>query len=125
MSEGVEVMAGAPILLMHAATQKPLCLEACKVPTDYGIELELSGKQATQTNKKLHMEQLATVRKGLCMYQGMCLEGVCVIRQSLAEAGISYASRWVAADRALCRLKQAERNLGDLLRTDAVRAGSV
>lgn len=79
LSEGVEVMAGAPVLLLHAATSTPLCLEACKVPTDYGVELELSARQATAANKKLAMEQLATVRRaqgtgagGGCAGAGAC-----------------------------------------------------
>lgn len=58
MSEGVEVALGAPILLVHCATQKPLCLESQKVPNDYGIELELSAHSAMGNGMKLAMEQM-------------------------------------------------------------------
>lgn len=56
-SEGVEVAVGAPLLLVHCATQKPLCVEAAKVPTDYGIELEVSARSAMNNGLKLACEQ--------------------------------------------------------------------
>ncbi|GIL84233.1 hypothetical protein Vretimale_15863 [Volvox reticuliferus] len=64
-SEGVEVAIGAPVLLVHCATQKPLCLEAARYPNDYGIELEVSARSATVNGLKLALEQLAQgVQKG-------------------------------------------------------------
>ncbi|EFJ51617.1 hypothetical protein VOLCADRAFT_87820 [Volvox carteri f. nagariensis] len=64
-SEGVEVAVGAPILLVHCATQKPLCLEAARYPNDYGIELEVSARSATANGLKLALEQLSQgVSKG-------------------------------------------------------------
>mmetsp|Transcript_17107 Transcript_17107/g.36945 ORF Transcript_17107/g.36945 Transcript_17107/m.36945 type:complete len:401 (-) Transcript_17107:72-1274(-) len=62
VSEGVEVLAGAPILLMHMATQKPLLVEQQKYPNDFGFELELSARAHTSQGLKLAMEQTA---KGL------------------------------------------------------------
>lgn len=43
-SEGIEVAAGAPLLLVHAATQQALCLEGPKrnVPNDFGFEHEVT-----------------------------------------------------------------------------------
>ncbi|GFR43092.1 hypothetical protein Agub_g4100 [Astrephomene gubernaculifera] len=61
-AEGVEVAAGAPVLLVHCATQKPLCLEAHRYPNDFGIELEVSARAATANGLKLALEQ---------MYQGV------------------------------------------------------
>ncbi|KXZ51142.1 hypothetical protein GPECTOR_13g629 [Gonium pectorale] len=64
-AEGVEVAAGAPILLVHCATQKPLCLESHRYPTDYGIELEVSARPAVNQGLKLALEQLSNgVEKG-------------------------------------------------------------
>lgn len=60
ISEGAEVMAGAPVLLMHCATQKPLCIEAHKVPNDFGYELELSARSAVNNGMKLALEQMFT-----------------------------------------------------------------
>jgi hypothetical protein len=44
LSIGVEVFAGAPVLLMHCATQKPLIVESQRYPTDFGVELELTAR---------------------------------------------------------------------------------
>ncbi|KAG2498430.1 hypothetical protein HYH03_003688 [Edaphochlamys debaryana] len=64
-SEGVEVAVGAPVLLLHCATQKPLCLEAARYPNDYGIELEVSARSAQVAGLKLAMEQMFSgVEKG-------------------------------------------------------------
>ncbi|KAG2423989.1 hypothetical protein HXX76_014815 [Chlamydomonas incerta] len=64
-AEGVEVAVGAPVLLVHCATQKPLCLEAARYPNDYGVELEVSARSAMGAGLKLAMEQMATgVQKG-------------------------------------------------------------
>ena len=57
LSEGVEVLAGAPILLVHCATQKPLIVEKNKYPSDFGIEYELSARPSTSQGMKLAMEQ--------------------------------------------------------------------
>ncbi len=43
LSEGVEVAAGAPILLVHAATQKPLLADGQKHPNDFGNEVCVGG----------------------------------------------------------------------------------
>eukprot|EP00201_Polytomella_parva_P017578 CAMPEP_0175071794 /NCGR_PEP_ID=MMETSP0052_2-20121109/19464_1 /TAXON_ID=51329 ORGANISM="Polytomella parva, Strain SAG 63-3" /NCGR_SAMPLE_ID=MMETSP0052_2 /ASSEMBLY_ACC=CAM_ASM_000194 /LENGTH=401 /DNA_ID=CAMNT_0016339051 /DNA_START=18 /DNA_END=1223 /DNA_ORIENTATION=+ len=58
-SDGVEVMAGAPIMLIHVPTQRPLCLEPHKYPNDFGSEMEISAKQATPLGLKLSTEQAA------------------------------------------------------------------
>ena len=66
---------GAPILLVHCATQKPLCLENQKVPNDYGIELELSARSALGNGMKLAMEQMFQVggrRAHACMCLPVC-----------------------------------------------------
>ena len=56
-------MAGAPILLVHAATQKPLIVEAeQRYPNEFGVEYELSARQSTGKGLKLAMEQTAKVR---------------------------------------------------------------
>lgn len=44
ISVGLEVLAGAPIQLIHCATQKPLLAETQKYPNDFGMELELSAR---------------------------------------------------------------------------------
>lgn len=52
-SEGVEVAAGAPIVLLHPATQQALhCDPACRqrVPNDFGFEFEVSGKAVVSTS---------------------------------------------------------------------------
>lgn len=69
-SEGVEVAVGAPLLLVHCATQKPLCVEAAKVPTDYGIELEVgrAGARATGTGT---LRLLAPVRLRAPDFRGL------------------------------------------------------
>lgn len=70
ISEGVEVMAGAPVLLVHAATQKPLIVEAeQRYPNEFGVEYELSARQSTGKGLKLAMEQTAKVRGG-CVRRG-------------------------------------------------------
>jgi hypothetical protein len=62
---GAQVAVGAPVLLIHAGTQKPLALEACRVPTDFGLELEVACRAAQGTGLKLAMEQMSTgVAKG-------------------------------------------------------------
>jgi hypothetical protein len=58
----VEVLAGAPILLVHTATQKPLIVEDSKYPNDFGNEFELSARQSTSQGLKLSMEQTQKVR---------------------------------------------------------------
>jgi hypothetical protein len=61
-SEGLEVMAGAPILLVHCATQKPLCIEQQhKVPSDFGLEYELSTHQAVSTGIQSGLEHMKQV----------------------------------------------------------------
>ncbi|WIA11012.1 hypothetical protein OEZ85_011166 [Tetradesmus obliquus] len=58
--EGVEVAAGAPLLLVHSATAKPLNLEeAAKRPTDFGVELEVSANAVTSSGKQLALEHAA------------------------------------------------------------------
>lgn len=42
ISEGLEVMAGAPVLLVHAMTQQVLQVLTHKYPTQFGLEFELS-----------------------------------------------------------------------------------
>lgn len=60
VSQGVEVMAGAPVLFIHCATKKPLCLEPYKYPNDFGHELEVSVRQAASQGLKLANEQAQT-----------------------------------------------------------------
>jgi hypothetical protein len=60
--EGVEVAAGALLLLVHCATAKPLNLEeAAKRPTDFGVELEVSAAAVTSSGKQLALEHAARV----------------------------------------------------------------
>jgi hypothetical protein len=60
----VEVAAGAPLLLVHCATAKPLNLEeAAKRPTDFGVELEVSASAVTSSGKQLALEHAARVSK--------------------------------------------------------------
>lgn len=42
ISEGLEVMSGSPVLLVHCMTQKVLVVLPQKYPTEFGLELELS-----------------------------------------------------------------------------------
>lgn len=62
LSEGVEVMAGAPVVFMHCGTQKALVIEAQKYPTDFGMELELSARPAINCGTKNGLEQASMVR---------------------------------------------------------------
>eukprot|EP00879_Flechtneria_rotunda_P021613 GHRR01022780.1.p1 GENE.GHRR01022780.1~~GHRR01022780.1.p1 ORF type:complete len:394 (+),score=136.20 GHRR01022780.1:107-1288(+) len=56
-AEGVEVAAGAPLLLVHCATQKPLNVEICVThPDDFGIELEVSAHAVMTSGKQLALE---------------------------------------------------------------------
>lgn len=60
-AEGVEVMAGAPLLLVHCATSKPLCLEqgaAQRYPNDFGMELEVTAHQAVSAGMQQGLEHL-------------------------------------------------------------------
>ncbi len=61
VSEGVEVLAGAPILLVHSATQMPLIVQDQRYPTEFGSELELSARQSTSAGMKMCMELTAKV----------------------------------------------------------------
>lgn len=64
--EGVEVAAGAPLLLVHCATDSPLNLEEhAKRPNDFGIELEVSAHAVTSTGKQLALEHAARVSEQL------------------------------------------------------------
>ena len=64
-SEGLEVLAGAPLLLAHCATQKPLCMEQQhRVPSDFGLEYELSTHQAVSAGIQSGLEHMAQV--GAC-----------------------------------------------------------
>ncbi|KAJ9532387.1 hypothetical protein QJQ45_010424 [Haematococcus lacustris] len=71
LSVGLEVLAGAPILLLHCATQKPLLADVGqKYPNDFGIEFELSARVNGSKGLKLALEQSSkgllkgTLRKG-------------------------------------------------------------
>jgi hypothetical protein len=61
---GAPVRAGAPVLLVHAATRAPLCLEAAlRVPTaDFGVELEVSAHLAAGHGMQQGLEHAARVR---------------------------------------------------------------
>eukprot|EP00199_Chlamydomonas_sp_CCMP681_P002151 CAMPEP_0119111138 /NCGR_PEP_ID=MMETSP1180-20130426/34119_1 /TAXON_ID=3052 ORGANISM="Chlamydomonas cf sp, Strain CCMP681" /NCGR_SAMPLE_ID=MMETSP1180 /ASSEMBLY_ACC=CAM_ASM_000741 /LENGTH=424 /DNA_ID=CAMNT_0007097937 /DNA_START=15 /DNA_END=1289 /DNA_ORIENTATION=+ len=53
LSVGLEVLMGAPIMLVHCATQKPLLVEINqKYPNNFGIELELSARPSTNKGMK-------------------------------------------------------------------------
>lgn len=52
LSVGLEVLAGAPVMLVHSATQKPLLVEDQKYPNDFGMELELSARSAMNKGMK-------------------------------------------------------------------------
>ncbi len=75
-SEGVEVAVGAPLLLVHCATQKPLCVEAAKVPTDYGIELEV-GRARTWARARIPYTYGTDTGRGPRSRRcwGYCLQG--------------------------------------------------
>lgn len=60
VSEGVEVLAGSPIILVHCATQKPLMVESQVYPNDFGNEWEVTARQSTSAGLKLAMEQTST-----------------------------------------------------------------
>ncbi|KAF5831151.1 flagellar associated protein [Dunaliella salina] len=57
LSAGLEVLAGAPIILLHCATQKPLVLENQKYPNDFGMELEVTARVSAPKGLKLALEQ--------------------------------------------------------------------
>jgi hypothetical protein len=61
---GVEVAAGAPLLLVHCATGQPLHLEGpeVKVPNDFGFEREVTARTATAPGLPCTLESLSQVR---------------------------------------------------------------
>lgn len=60
VSEGVEVFAGAPIVLQHTATQQPLVVDLDQVyPNEFGNERELSARACTSKGSKQVSEQTA------------------------------------------------------------------
>lgn len=68
-SEGVEVMAGVPIALLHCATACLLCLEPDAYPNDFGTEREVSFHNTKGNSKKMmlihemHGNLTATIAK--------------------------------------------------------------
>lgn len=90
-AEGVEVMAGAPVLLIHCATQAPLCLEEdVKYPNDFGIEREVSVHAAVTTAMQQgleHLSRVGVVTKAACWF-------CCCNSQNMAAPYASHAAFW-------------------------------
>mmetsp|Transcript_18271 Transcript_18271/g.45445 ORF Transcript_18271/g.45445 Transcript_18271/m.45445 type:complete len:296 (-) Transcript_18271:170-1057(-) len=60
VSEGVPVMAGAPIVLLHSQTNQCLSVEGHSLMNDFGKELELCGHTCASKGNSFLMEGLAT-----------------------------------------------------------------
>lgn len=60
VSEGVPVMAGAPIVLLHCQTNQCLCVGTHGFANDFGKELEVCGHTETSVGNSYKMEGLAT-----------------------------------------------------------------
>ena len=59
-SEGVEVMAGAPVVLLHCQTNRCAAMEGAAFATDFGNELEVCGRTVTGAGNAYVMQGLAT-----------------------------------------------------------------
>ena len=60
VSEGVPVMAGAPVVLLHCQSNQFLCVGTHGFANDFGTELEVCGHTATSVGNSYKMEGLAT-----------------------------------------------------------------
>ena len=60
VSEGVPVMAGAPIVLLHCQTNQCLSVEGHELMSDFGKELELCGHTSVSAGTSFVMEGMAT-----------------------------------------------------------------
>lgn len=60
VSEGVPVMAGAPVVLLHCQSNQCLCVGTHGFANDFGKELEVCGHTATSVGNSYKMEGLAT-----------------------------------------------------------------
>ena len=60
VSEGVPVMAGAPVVLLHCQSNQCLCVGTHGFANDFGTELEVCGHTATSVGNSYKMEGLAT-----------------------------------------------------------------
>uniref|UniRef100_A0A7S0X1Q8 Uncharacterized protein n=1 Tax=Chlamydomonas leiostraca TaxID=1034604 RepID=A0A7S0X1Q8_9CHLO len=57
LANGLEVLAGAPVQLIHCATQKPLLVENQRYPNEFGMEWELTARTSSSKGMKSAMEQ--------------------------------------------------------------------
>ena len=63
LSEGSEVLVGAPVLLVHCATGNPLHLEeGFRFPTDFGSEHEVTAYAASKPLLAQNLEAVVKVR---------------------------------------------------------------
>ena len=60
VSEGVPVMAGAPVVLLHSQTNQCLSVEGHELMNDFGKELEVCGHTSVSAGTSFVMEGLAT-----------------------------------------------------------------
>ena len=60
VSEGVPVMAGAPVVLLHCQSNQCLCVGTHGFANDFGKELEVCGHTETSVGNSYKMEGLAT-----------------------------------------------------------------
>lgn len=60
VSEGVPVMAGAPVLLLHSQTNQCLSVEGHELMNDFGKELEVCGHTSVSAGASFVMEGIAT-----------------------------------------------------------------
>jgi len=60
VSEGVAVMAGAPIVMLHCNTNQLASVSGAAFENDFGQELEVSGKTAVGAGNSYVMEGIAT-----------------------------------------------------------------
>merc|ERR1712159_300273 len=77
-SEGSPVMAGAPLLLMHCATNQNLCCEPKTYNNDFGQEKEVSSYSDTSNRACYGVQQM---REG--------------VPNNLAEKRCSEANVWI------------------------------
>ncbi|KAL0027877.1 hypothetical protein WJX77_012447 [Trebouxia sp. C0004] len=72
VSEGVQIMAGAPFLLQHCATKQDLCLENHSFVNDLGSQLEVSAHSSFSKGQKsvCDMERMGRTQRQLDKAEG-------------------------------------------------------
>lgn len=96
--EGAPVPPGTPLLLVHAATQAPLCLEEAAFANDYGVEREVTAHLVTRLGMQTGLAHLAKVRARLagaqCMVVVFPLQFAAATAPLLCCGGLQQARRF-------------------------------